>query len=200
MSLKDYKVYGVCANTQNLVHENLVYFQDLNGLAAHWIFSPTCVQFLVKRRNPLCNIVWLMIPNLAKSSLMGKIQGQSVSTYVLNSLFVSLPLLTFLTVCLYSHQQLAFSKSCLLAIITKISYQISWPMTPLSHISCQALHILRHEQGKCFMIMMMRPKKCWKSVTARGKNNTVQATFSITDKDFTTAINGSESENKMSNL
>ncbi len=35
-------------------------------------------------RNPVCNIV----PNLIKSSLMGKIQDQSVSTYVLNSLSV----------------------------------------------------------------------------------------------------------------
>jgi hypothetical protein len=35
-------------------------------------------------RNPVCDIV----PNLIKSSLMGKIQDQSVSTYVLNSLSV----------------------------------------------------------------------------------------------------------------
>ncbi len=35
-------------------------------------------------RNPKCNIV----PNLIKSSLMGKIQDQSVSTYVLDSLSV----------------------------------------------------------------------------------------------------------------
>ncbi len=129
MSLKDYKVYRVCANTQNLVHENSVYFQDLNGLAAHWIFSPMRIQFLVKRRNPVCNIVWLMILNLVESSLMGKIQDQSVSTYVLDSLFVSLSVLTYSTVCLYSHQRLAFSKLCLLVIIAKISYQISWPMT-----------------------------------------------------------------------
>jgi hypothetical protein len=33
-------------------------------------------------RNPVCNIV----PNLIKSFLMGKIQDQSVSTYVLDSL------------------------------------------------------------------------------------------------------------------
>ena len=33
-------------------------------------------------RNPVCNIV----PNLIKSSLMGKIPDQSVSTYVLDSL------------------------------------------------------------------------------------------------------------------
>ncbi len=36
------------------------------------------------RRNPVNNIV----PNLIKSSLMGKIQDQSVSTYVLGSLSV----------------------------------------------------------------------------------------------------------------
>jgi hypothetical protein len=35
-------------------------------------------------RNPVCNIV----PNLIKSSLMGKIQYQSVSTYILDSLSV----------------------------------------------------------------------------------------------------------------
>jgi hypothetical protein len=35
-------------------------------------------------RNPVCNIV----PNLIKSYLMGKIQDQSVSTYVLDSLSV----------------------------------------------------------------------------------------------------------------
>ncbi len=129
MSLKDYKVYCVCTNTQNLVQENSVFCQDLNRLAARWLFSPTRVQFFVERRNPVCDIVWLMIPKLVKSSLMGKIQDQSVSTYVLDSLFVSLSVLTYLTVCLYSHQRLAFSKSCLSAIIAKISYQISWPMT-----------------------------------------------------------------------
>jgi hypothetical protein len=36
------------------------------------------------RRNPECNIV----PNLIESSLMGKIQDQSVSTYLLDSLSV----------------------------------------------------------------------------------------------------------------
>ncbi len=59
--------------------------------------------FLVKRRNPVCDIIWLMIPNLVESSLMGKIQEQSVSTYVLDSLFVSLSVLMYSTVCLYSH-------------------------------------------------------------------------------------------------
>ncbi len=129
MSLNDYKVYRMCANTQNLVHENLVYFQNLNSLAVRWIFSPMHVQFWVKRRtNPVCDIVRLMIPNLVKSSLMGKIQDQSVSTYELDSQFVSQSVLTYSIVCLYSHQRLAFSESCLLGIIAK-SYQISWPMT-----------------------------------------------------------------------
>jgi hypothetical protein len=36
------------------------------------------------RRNPVCN----KVPNLIKFSLMGKIQDQSVSTYVLDSLSV----------------------------------------------------------------------------------------------------------------
>ncbi len=39
-------------------------------------------------RNPVWDIVPNLIQNLIKSSLMGKIQDQSVSTYVLNSLFI----------------------------------------------------------------------------------------------------------------
>jgi hypothetical protein len=39
-------------------------------------------------RNPVCNIVPNLIQNLIESSLMGKIQDQSVSTYVLNSLSI----------------------------------------------------------------------------------------------------------------
>jgi hypothetical protein len=38
------------------------------------------------RRNPVCDIVLNLIPNLIKSSLMDKIWDQSVSTYVLDSL------------------------------------------------------------------------------------------------------------------
>jgi hypothetical protein len=38
---------------------------------------------------------------------------------------------TYLTVCLYSHLQLAFNELHLLAIIAKISYQIAWPMTEI---------------------------------------------------------------------
>ncbi len=45
-----------------------------------------CIQFLVEHRNPVCDIAQLMILNFVKSSLMGKIQDQSVSTYVLDSL------------------------------------------------------------------------------------------------------------------
>ncbi len=41
------------------------------------------------RRNTVCNIVPNLIQNLIKSSLMGKIQDQSVSSNVLNSLSVS---------------------------------------------------------------------------------------------------------------
>jgi hypothetical protein len=40
------------------------------------------------RRNPVCDIVPNLIQNLIESSLMGKIQDQSVSTYVLDSLSV----------------------------------------------------------------------------------------------------------------
>jgi hypothetical protein len=39
-------------------------------------------------RNPLCDIVPNLIQNLIKSSLMGKIQDQSVIPYVPNSLSV----------------------------------------------------------------------------------------------------------------
>ncbi len=39
-------------------------------------------------RNPVCSIVPNLIQNLIESSLMGKIQDQSVSTYILNSLSV----------------------------------------------------------------------------------------------------------------
>ena len=40
------------------------------------------------RRNPVCDIVPNLIQNLIESSLMGKIQDQSVSTYILDSLSV----------------------------------------------------------------------------------------------------------------
>jgi hypothetical protein len=54
------------------------------------------------------------LPTLFK---LDKIQDQSVST-------------TYLTVCLFLHSQLAFSKLRFLAILAKISYQIAWHMTP----------------------------------------------------------------------
>jgi hypothetical protein len=40
------------------------------------------------RRNPVCDIVPNLLQNLIESSLVGKIQDQSVSTYVLNNLSV----------------------------------------------------------------------------------------------------------------
>jgi hypothetical protein len=63
------------------------------------------VQFLVECRNPVCDIVWLMIPNLVESSHMGKIQDQSVSTYVLDSLSV-------LTLATGIWQVVPFSNNC----------------------------------------------------------------------------------------
>jgi hypothetical protein len=54
-------------------------------------------------RNPVCDIVPDLIKNLIKSSLMGKIQDQSVSTYILDSLSV-FPLATgILQVVLFSN-------------------------------------------------------------------------------------------------
>ncbi len=43
------------------------------------------------RKNPVRDIVLNLIQNLIESSQMGKIQDQSVSTYVLNSLSVFTP-------------------------------------------------------------------------------------------------------------
>jgi hypothetical protein len=40
------------------------------------------------RRNLVCDIVPNLIQNLIESSLMGKIQDQSVSTYILDSLSI----------------------------------------------------------------------------------------------------------------
>ncbi len=68
---------------------------------------------LILHRNSVYNVVHLPTSIFLK---IDKIQDQSVST-------------TYSTACLFSHQQLAFSKACLLAIIVKISYQIAWPMT-----------------------------------------------------------------------
>ncbi len=82
-----------------------------------WIFSPMRVQFLVECRNPVYVIVRLMIPNLVESSLMGKIQDQSVSTYVLDSLWsVCQYLCTWRSVCTHTSNwhlvSCAFSNNC----------------------------------------------------------------------------------------
>ncbi len=55
------------------------------------------------RRNPVCNIVLNLIQNLIESSLMGKIQDQSVSTYVLESLSVFTLATGILQVMLFSN-------------------------------------------------------------------------------------------------
>ncbi len=72
--------YVCIPNPQDLVYtyEFLQkYLLDPKDLLLHDALASLC-------RNPVCVIV----PNLIKSSLMGKIQYQSVSTYVLNSLSV----------------------------------------------------------------------------------------------------------------
>ena len=57
------------------------------------------------RRNPVCGIVPNLIQNLIESSLMGKIQDQSVSTYALNSLSV-------FTLATGIQQVVSFSNNC----------------------------------------------------------------------------------------
>jgi hypothetical protein len=57
------------------------YFLDPKDLLLNDTLAYLC-------RNPVCNTVPNLIQNLIKSSLMGKIQDQSVSTYVLDSLSV----------------------------------------------------------------------------------------------------------------
>jgi hypothetical protein len=82
----------MCANRYNLVRKNLVYllgFQQFGIALDFQIFSPMRVGSLVQRRNPIYNVGYLLTSsNLIVSYLMGKIQDQSVSTYVLNSLSV----------------------------------------------------------------------------------------------------------------
>jgi hypothetical protein len=82
----------MCANTYNLVRKNLVYFLGFQrfGIALDFqIFSPTHVGSFVQRRNPVNNVGYsLTSSNLIESYLMGKIQDQSVSTYLFNSLSV----------------------------------------------------------------------------------------------------------------
>ncbi len=68
---------------------------------------------LILHRNSIYNEAYLpMSMDLPSVFKIHKIQEQSVSTM-------------HLAVCQYSHQQLAFSKSCHLAIIAKIFYQIA---------------------------------------------------------------------------
>ncbi len=57
------------------------YLLDPNDLLLNDTLAYLC-------RNPVCDIVPNLIQNLMESSMMGKIQDQSVSTYVLNSLSV----------------------------------------------------------------------------------------------------------------
>ncbi len=82
----------MCANMYNLVRKNLVYFLGFQqfGIAMDFqIFSPMRVGSLVQHRNPIYNVAYLLTSlNLIESYLMGKIQDQSVRTYVLDSLSV----------------------------------------------------------------------------------------------------------------
>jgi hypothetical protein len=102
----------------NLVLKNLVYFLGFQwfGITLDFqIFSPRHVGSCVQRRNPIYDAAYLLTsPNFIESYLMGRIQDQSVSTYVFDSLSVL---------------RLALSESHLLVIIAKISYQISWPIS-----------------------------------------------------------------------
>ncbi len=101
----------VCVSTHIVcMYRNLVYFQENTSL-------DPMQDLLILRRNFVYHMAYLPtsmdLPCVFK---IHKIQDQSVST-------------TYLPVCLYSHQQLAFSELCLLAMIAKISCQITWPMT-----------------------------------------------------------------------
>ncbi len=57
------------------------YFMDPKDLLLNDALAYQC-------RNPVCNIDPNLIQNLIESSLMGEIQDQSISTYVLDSLSV----------------------------------------------------------------------------------------------------------------
>jgi hypothetical protein len=87
----------MCANTYNLVRRNLVYFLGFQqfGIALDFqIFSPPCIGSFVQYRNPVYGMACLLMSlNLIESYLMGKIQDQSVTTYV----FYSLSVLTLAT-------------------------------------------------------------------------------------------------------
>ena len=100
----------VCVNTQSSMYRNLVHLWGNTGLNLMQDLS-------ILHRNSICNVAYLpMSMDLPSVFKIDKIQDQSVST-------------TYLKICLYSHQQLAFSKLRLLAIIAKIPYQKAWPMT-----------------------------------------------------------------------
>jgi hypothetical protein len=78
-----------------------------------------CVGSLVQHRNPIYDTAYpLMSLNCIESALMGKIQDQSVSTYVLDSL-------SALTLATSIQRVTPYSNDC------KLSYQISWPMLVL---------------------------------------------------------------------
>jgi hypothetical protein len=78
--------------TYNLVRKNLVYclgFQWFGIALDFLIFSQTCIGSFVQHRNPLYNVVYLLMSSkLIESYLMGKIQDPSVSTYIFDSLSV----------------------------------------------------------------------------------------------------------------
>jgi hypothetical protein len=82
----------VCANTYNLVRKNSVNFlgfQRFDMALDFQISSPTCFGSFVQHRNPINDMAYLLTSlNLFESYLMGKIQDQSVSTYVFHSLSV----------------------------------------------------------------------------------------------------------------
>jgi hypothetical protein len=82
----------MCANTYKLVRKNLVYFlgcQRFSIALGFQNFSPMRNGSLVQRRNPIYKVVYLLTSsNLIVPYLTSKIQDQSVSTYVLNSLSV----------------------------------------------------------------------------------------------------------------
>jgi hypothetical protein len=82
----------MCANTYNYVHKNLVYFLEFQrfGIALDFqIFRPMCIGSFVQHRNPIYNVAYLLMSsNLIESYLMGKIQDQSVTSYVFDSLSV----------------------------------------------------------------------------------------------------------------
>ncbi len=82
----------MCANKYNLVRNNLACFLGFQrfGIALVFqIFSQTRVGSFIQHRNSVYNVAYLLTSlNLIESYLLGKIQDQSVNTYVFNSLSV----------------------------------------------------------------------------------------------------------------